>query len=67
MQMPRFTKRFFEEAVVTAASAFCADLVASGFDFSHAGIAAAIGAAARALYGVVVKPVGDTKKPSVAK
>jgi hypothetical protein len=67
MQMPHFTKRFFEEAVVTAGAAFAADLVASGFDFSHAGIAAAVGAAARALYGVVVKPVGDTEKPSITK
>lgn len=65
--MPKFTKRFFEEAAVTAASAFLSDLVASGFDFTHAGIAAAVGAAARALYGIVIKPVGDTEVPSATK
>jgi hypothetical protein len=65
MAMPKFTARFFEEATVTAGAAFLADLCSSGFNFSHAGIAAAIGAAARAVYGFVVKPIGDTEKPSV--
>lgn len=65
--MPKFTKRFAEEAAVSAGAAFCADLVASGFDFSHAGIAAAVGAAVRAVYGLVVKPVNDTEVPSATK
>lgn len=65
--VPKFTKRFFEEVAVLAVGAGASDLIASGFNFSHAGIAAALGAAFRAVYGFVVKPIGDTQKPSVSK
>jgi hypothetical protein len=67
MEMPKFTKRFFEEVVVLAVGAGASDFIASGFNFTHAGVAAALGAAFRAVYGFVVKPLGDTEKPSVVK
>lgn len=67
MALPRFTKRFFEQAAVTAGAAFCASLASSGMDFSRASLAAAVGAAARVVYGILVKPVGDTESPSAVK
>lgn len=62
-----FTKRLVEQTVVTAVAAFSAALLASGGALDKAALTGALGAAARAVYGLLVKPVGDVSQPNAVK
>ena len=57
--------RLAEQSAVTALGAFLAAWEASGHSLTRGALGAAAGAALRALYGLLVKRVGDRTQPSI--
>lgn len=66
-QVGSYALRWVEQVAVTTGIAFLGALAAEGGQFSKAGIAAAVAAGGRALYGFFVKPIGDSEQPNAAK
>lgn len=65
--MARFTKRLVEQTLVAAGAAFLGVLVTSGGEWNKAAVGLALGAAVRAAYGILVKPVGNVDEPNAVK
>lgn len=65
MRVYAYVMRLAEQTAVTALVAFLAAWGASGYSLTRAALVGAAGAALRALYGLLVKPVGDQTQPSV--
>lgn len=63
----QYAKRLVELVVVVGGGAFVATLVQSGGHLDRASVVAAWGAGVAAVYGALVKPVGNVDKPSVVK
>lgn len=61
----QYLRRWVEQIIVVAAGGFLAAFQATSYDFTKAGLGAALGAALMAVYGFIVKPVGDKDKPNV--
>lgn len=65
--LKQYAKRLVELVVVVGGGAFVAALVQSGGKLDRASVAAGLGAATAAVYGILVKPAGDITRPSVTK
>ncbi|MEU0808640.1 hypothetical protein [Streptomyces sp. NPDC005970] len=65
MKTYAYVMRLAEQTAVTALAAFLTAWGASGYDLSRGALGAAVGAALRALYGVLARPVGDRTQPSI--
>ncbi len=65
--MSRFVKRLLEQMLVTGGLAFIGVISASNGSVTKSVIVAASVAAGRAVYGLLVKSVGDQTQPSAAK
>lgn len=61
----KFLVRLAEEAVVTGLAAFATTLTLDDEAFTTAAMLAAVVAAGRAVYGLVVRRLGDPEQPSV--
>lgn len=62
-----FGKRLVEQVVVTFVGAAVPVLLATHDSFGKAVVVAAIAAGLRAVYGFLVKPVGDSSQPNAVK
>lgn len=60
-----FLKRLFEEAVVAFLAGATAALAASGGSLDKAALVGALAAGGRAVFGILVKPLGDKDRPSL--
>lgn len=65
--MSTYLKRLAEQALATALGASLAAWAASGYSLTQAALGAAIGAGARAVWGMLAQPFGDKESPSVTK
>lgn len=65
--MNRYLVRLAEQVGATALGGFLAAWAASGNDLSQGAFGAAIAAGLRAVYGMIVAPVGDKESPSAVK
>lgn len=65
--LKQYAKRLGELIVVVGGGAFVAALVQSGGKLDRASVAAGLGAAVAAVYGVLVKPAGDITRPGIVK
>lgn len=65
--LKQYAKRLGELVVVVGGGAFVAALMQFGGKLDRASIAAGLGAATAAVYGILVKPAGDTNRPGIAK
>jgi hypothetical protein len=67
MRVSPYVRRLVEQCFVTAAVAFGTVLLATDGNWDKAAVSLAFGAAVRAVYGVLVKPVGDMSRPDAVK
>ncbi|NEB04501.1 hypothetical protein [Streptomyces sp. SID13726] len=65
--MSRYLVRLAEQVGATALGGFLAAWAASGNDLSRAALGAAVAGGLRAVYGMIVQPVGDKESPSAVK
>lgn len=63
IKLSPYVRRLVERTGVAFVTGFCGSFVASGGSWSRAGVVAGVTGGLTAVYGLVIKPVGDSDQP----